>query len=102
MVDTSQYLELFLEESQEQLQRLNQALLELEEKGFDPDLMNQAFSTVHTVKGTAAILGIEPDELEKDYPNVLDGARGMAFIESVVESSKSDQKWYPMKNFKLN
>jgi hypothetical protein len=35
-----------------------------------------------------------------DFPTVVDGARGLAFIESAVESSRSDQKWYPMKAFK--
>ena len=33
-----------------------------------------------------------------DFPTAEDGVRGMAFIESVVASSQSDQKWY---NFKI-
>ncbi len=45
-------------------------------------------------------IGNDPTELELDFPTVVDGARGMAFIESAVESSQSDQKWYPMKDFK--
>jgi predicted dehydrogenase len=32
-----------------------------------------------------------------DFPNAADGVRGMAFIENVVASSKSDQKWYDFK-----
>lgn len=32
-----------------------------------------------------------------DFPNANDGVRGMAFIENVVASSKSDQKWYDFK-----
>jgi hypothetical protein len=28
-----------------------------------------------------------------DFPRVEDGVRGMAFIENVVASSKSDKKW---------
>lgn len=32
-----------------------------------------------------------------DFPNADDGVRGMAFIENVVASSKSDQKWYDFK-----
>ena len=47
----------------------------------------------------AKILGRQPDELVMDFPTVVDGARGLAFIESAVESSRSDQKWYPMKAF---
>jgi hypothetical protein len=32
-----------------------------------------------------------------DFPNASDGVRGMAFIESVVASGKSDQKWFDFK-----
>jgi len=28
-----------------------------------------------------------------DFPTVEDGIRGMAFIDNVVESSKSEKKW---------
>lgn len=31
--------------------------------------------------------------LEPDYPNVVDGARGVAFIEAAVRSSASPEKW---------
>ncbi|MEA2012590.1 MAG: Gfo/Idh/MocA family oxidoreductase [Verrucomicrobiota bacterium] len=37
--------------------------------------------------------GREPTELELDFPDVHDGVRGMKFIKTVVESSKSDKKW---------
>ncbi len=30
---------------------------------------------------------------ERDYPNVHDGVRGMAFLEAVVRSSRSGRKW---------
>lgn len=39
--------------------------------------------------------GREPTELESDFPTVHDGARGVFFIETVVESSQSTQKWLP-------
>ncbi|TCC94494.1 Gfo/Idh/MocA family oxidoreductase [Pedobacter frigiditerrae] len=32
-----------------------------------------------------------------DFPGAEDGVRGMAFIENVVASSKSDQKWFDFK-----
>ena len=41
----------------------------------------------------ARILGTEPDTLALDYPTVDDGLRGMLFIESVVKSTRSRQKW---------
>ncbi len=38
--------------------------------------------------------GKEPSPEMLDFPNATDGVRGMAFIENVVASSKSDQKWF--------
>lgn len=43
----------------------------------------------------ARLTGREPTELELDFPSVYDGARGVKFIEKVVASSRSDQKWIP-------
>ena len=43
----------------------------------------------------ARLEGQAPSELELDFPTVYDGARGVKFIEKVVESSRSDQKWTP-------
>jgi predicted dehydrogenase len=68
-----------------------------------PEAFIEAFANVYanaTDAIRAKILGQEPDELVMDFPTVVDGARGLAFIESAVESNQSDQKWYPMKNFK--
>lgn len=39
--------------------------------------------------------GREPDALATDFPTATDGVRGMAFIQTVVESSKTDDKWTP-------
>jgi predicted dehydrogenase len=45
-----------------------------------------------------AVQGGKTPELEwVDFPGVEDGIRGMAFIENVVASSKSEQKWYDFK-----
>ena len=41
----------------------------------------------------ARLEGREPTELELDFPSVYDGARGVKFIEKVIESGRSDQKW---------
>jgi len=45
----------------------------------------------------AKLEGKEPEPEYLDFPTVQDGVRGMAFIETVVESSKSDRKWIPFK-----
>jgi two-component system chemotaxis sensor kinase CheA len=59
-MDNSQYLDVFIEESRENLQSLNSMLLSLEEKGFDEESMNEAFRAMHTLKGTAGVIGIPP------------------------------------------
>jgi predicted dehydrogenase len=67
-----------------------------------PEAFIEAFANVYanaTDSIRAKLDGNAPSELELDFPTVIDGARGMAFIESAVESSQSDQKWYQMKNF---
>lgn len=46
---------------------------------------------------SAALEGKEPDALALDFPGVDDGVKGMAFIETVVESAASEMKWTPFK-----
>ncbi|WP_316768758.1 Gfo/Idh/MocA family oxidoreductase [Pedobacter frigiditerrae] len=41
--------------------------------------------------------GEKPSPEMLDFPGADDGVRGMAFIENVVASSKSDQKWFDFK-----
>jgi len=41
----------------------------------------------------ARLTGDEPDKLALDFPTVDDGLRGMLFVEAVIASAKSDQKW---------
>lgn len=41
----------------------------------------------------ARLEGVEVDEVYQDYPTVSDGVRGMHFIDKVIESGVSDQKW---------
>lgn len=38
-----------------------------------------------------------PSAEELDYPGIEEGIRGMAFIETVIASGKSDQKWIEIK-----
>ena len=62
-----------------------------------PEGYLEAFANIYrnfarTVR--ARLEGREPSEIDLDFPSVEDGVRGMAFIENVVASSKSDQKWH--------
>jgi len=41
----------------------------------------------------ARIDKVKVDPIYKDYPTVADGVRGMQFIETVIKSGKSKQKW---------
>jgi len=56
-MDTSQYMNMFLEESMENLQTLNASLLDLEQDPSDVDKLNQIFRVAHTIKGMAATMG---------------------------------------------
>lgn len=61
-----------------------------------PEAFFEAFGNIFmniTDTIRARLAGREPTELELDFPSVCDGARGVKFIEKVVESSQSDQKW---------
>jgi predicted dehydrogenase len=46
---------------------------------------------------SALQIGEKPSPEMLDFPGADDGVRGMAFIENVVASSKSDQKWFDFK-----
>jgi len=41
----------------------------------------------------ASLQGIDPREEDIDFPTVADGLRGMKFLETVIASGKSEQKW---------
>ena len=56
-MDVSQYMSMFLEESMENLQTLNEALLDLEQEPNNIDKLNEIFRVAHTIKGMAATMG---------------------------------------------
>jgi predicted dehydrogenase len=65
-----------------------------------PEGFIEAFANVYL--GVAAAIrahgrGERPDPLEADYPGVEDGARGVRFIEAVLASARSTQKWTPLR-----
>jgi predicted dehydrogenase len=67
-------------------------------EGFIEAFANIYMNVVACIKAKAE--GRAPSSFELDFPTVIDGARGMAFIESAVASSQSDQKWYNFKAYK--
>ena len=75
-MESSNYLDVFIEESKENLQTLNGTLLELEQEGFDEEGMNAAFRAMHTIKGTAGVIGIAPiQQLAHVMEDLFDGLR---------------------------
>lgn len=41
--------------------------------------------------------GVPIDAAQYDFPDVNDGVRGMVFVNTVIESAKSEKKWTPLK-----
>jgi predicted dehydrogenase len=65
--------------------------------GGHPEGYLEAFANIYRNFAqtlSAKIHGTTPTEAMLDFPRVEDGVRGMTFIDSVVASSQSDQKWY--------
>ena len=63
-----------------------------------PEGYLEAFANIYrnftrTLRST--LNGEEPDPLYADFPDINDGVRGMAFIETVVAASTSNDKWVP-------
>lgn len=57
MDDNSQYLELFFEEAEDHLQKLNECVLTLEQDPTDKGILDEIFRSAHTLKGMAATMG---------------------------------------------
>jgi len=61
-----------------------------------PEGYLEAFGNLYknfTLTLQAKLAGKEPSAEMLDFPTVTDGVRGMAFIENVIASGKSTQKW---------
>ena len=75
-MDTTQYLEMFIEESREHLQACNEHLLILEKNPSDIAIVNEVFRSAHTLKGMSATMGYEDiANLTHKMENVLDEIR---------------------------
>ena len=75
-MDTSQYLELFIDETQEHVQSLNEHILELEKEPEDTDTINEIFRAAHTLKGMAGTMGYtRMQRLTHDLENVFQEIR---------------------------
>lgn len=75
-MDTSQYLELFIDETKEHLQSLNEHILELEKDPENDDTINEIFRAAHTLKGMSGTMGYtRMQRLTHDLENVFSEVR---------------------------
>lgn len=75
-METDQYLDLFLDESREHLQNMNDGLLALEQQPDDLSVVQEIFRGAHTLKGMSATMGFsDMAELTHKLENVLDAVR---------------------------
>ena len=72
----NQYMDMFLDESHEHLQSLNEGLLRLEENMEEISAVNDIFRNAHTLKGMSATMGFAKiAELTHEMEDVLDLVR---------------------------
>ncbi len=65
-------------------------------EAFFEAFANHYLNFTDTVK--AAVEGKKPNPLALDFPGVEEGLRGMLFLDALVASGKSKQKWTKMKS----
>ena len=75
-MDVSQYLEIFLDETDEHLQNLNTQILLLEQEPDNMDKINEIFRAAHSLKGMAGTMGYKRmQNLTHDMENVFSEVR---------------------------
>jgi two-component system chemotaxis sensor kinase CheA len=79
-MDTSQYLDIFLDESKEHLQTLSDQIMELEQNPENMDTINEIFRAAHSLKGMAGTMGYKRMQtLTHDMENVFSEVRNGTF-----------------------
>lgn len=75
-MDLSQYLEIFIDETKEHLQTLNEQVLILESEPENIDTVNEIFRAAHSLKGMAGTMGFKRmQRLTHDMENVFSEIR---------------------------
>ena len=75
-MELDQYLGLFIDESKENLQKLNESLLKLESNSEDLEILNDIFRVAHTLKGMSKTMGFNAiGDLTHHMENVLEPLR---------------------------
>src|SRR5690554_4106158 len=75
-MDTTQYLDVFIDESTEHLEMLSKHLLALEKNPTEKAIIGEIFRSAHTLKGMSATMGYSDlANLTHKLENVFDGIR---------------------------
>ena len=75
-MDVSQYLEIFIDETEEHLQTLSDCIMELEKEPENMDTINEIFRAAHSLKGMAGTMGFKRmQRLTHDMENVFQEVR---------------------------
>ena len=75
-MDVSQYLEIFIDESEEHLQTLSDCIMVLEKEPDNKDKINEVFRAAHSLKGMAGTMGFKRmQHLTHDMENVFQEVR---------------------------
>lgn len=75
-MDVSQYLEIFIDETDEHLQTLSDCIMELEKDPENMDVINEIFRAAHSLKGMAGTMGFKRmQHLTHDMENVFQEVR---------------------------
>jgi two-component system chemotaxis sensor kinase CheA len=75
-MDVSQYLEIFIDETNEHLQTLNDCIMTLEQEPENMDTINEIFRAAHSLKGMAGTMGFKRmQHLTHDMENVFQEVR---------------------------
>lgn len=108
-MDMSKYKAMFISETQEHLQSMNQGLLAIEQNPADQDAVAEVFRNAHSIKGMAASMGYEPvrdlaHAMEDLMDDVREGTRqadaramellfkGLDTLDSMVEDVEQDRE----------
>lgn len=78
--DMQKYLQLYLDECEEEIESLNNALLTLESDPLSRDSINEVFRMAHRIKGSSAAMGFEEvtrltHEIESIFDELRSGTR---------------------------
>lgn len=73
MSEQSEEIQIFLTEAVEMLQEMENCLLKLEEETADESVLDSLFRSIHTMKGSSGIFGLDQFvEYTHNIENVLD------------------------------